>query len=151
MGTSTVVQLPSAEDVQKAKESSRKLAKYSNAERVQLSIKANNGVSDELILPGHAFQLLLDILSEMSRGNAISVMPIHAELSTQEAANILNVSRPFFVGLLDDGTIAHRKVGSHRRVLVKDVIEYKQEIDNARQQTLDQLAAESQKLGMGYE
>jgi excisionase family DNA binding protein len=151
MNTSTVVQLPTAEDVQKAKESSRKLAKYSDADRVQLSIKANNGATDELILPGHAFQLLLDILSEMSRGNAISVMPIHAELSTQEAANILNVSRPFFVGLLDDGTIPHRKVGSHRRVLAKDVIEYKQSIDNARQQTLDKLAAESQELGMGYE
>ena len=151
MAASSVVQLPTTQDVEEAKASSRTLAKYSDAERVQLSIKGSNSESDELILPGHALQLLLDILSEMSRGNAISVMPVHAELSTQDAANILNVSRPFLVGLLNEGVIAHHKVGSHRRVLAKDIIEYKQRIDSERKDSLDALSLLSQELDMGYE
>ncbi|MCZ6805035.1 MAG: helix-turn-helix domain-containing protein [Proteobacteria bacterium] len=151
MTTSSVVQLPTAQDVEAAKTSSRTLAKYSDAGRVQLSIKGSNNENDELILPGHALQLLLDILSEMSRGNAISIMPIHAELSTQEAANILNVSRPFLVRLLEEGAIPHHKVGSHRRVLAKDVTEYKQRIDTERMKSLDTLSSESQDLEMGYD
>jgi len=138
-----VVQLPTEQEVEEAKLSSRTLSKYANAERVQLSIKGSNNQSDSLILPGHALQILLDVLSEMSRGNAISIIPIHAELSTQEAANILNVSRPFLVGLLEKDEINFHKVGSHRRVLAKDVIEYKQRIDTERTVTLDNLAVES--------
>lgn len=149
--SSNVVQLPTDQEVEEAKVSSRTLSKYADADRVQLSIKGSNNESDELILPGHALQLLLDVLSEMSRGNAISIMPIHAELSTQEAANILNVSRPFLVGLLENKQIPFHKVGTHRRVFAKDVIEYKQRIDADRVAALDKLAEESQKLGMGYE
>jgi len=146
-----VVQLPTEQEVEEAKLSSRTLSKYADADRVQLSIKGSNNESDELVLPGHALQLLLDVLSEMSRGNAISIMPIHAELSTQDAANILNVSRPFLVGLLEKGVIDFHKVGTHRRVLAKDVIEYKQKTDVERMTALDKLTEESQKLGMGYE
>ncbi len=151
MAASNVVQLPTTEDVEEAKESSRTLSKYADMERVQLSIKGSDGENEELILPGRGVQLLLDILSEMSRGNAISIMPIHAELSTQEVANLLNVSRPFLVGLLEEGKIPHHKVGSHRRVLAKDAIDYKKRIDDKRTESLDKLASESQKLGMGYE
>jgi excisionase family DNA binding protein len=149
--SSNVVQLPTEQEVEEAKLSCRTLSKYADADRVQLSIKGSNNQSDELVLPGHALQLLLDVLSEMSRGNAISIIPIHAELSTQEAANMLNVSRPFLVGLLEKGEINFHKVGTHRRVLAKDVIDYKQKIDTERTATLDRLTEESQKLGMGYE
>ena len=151
MSKSNVMQLPTTQDVEQAKQSCRTLAKYADAERVLLTIKGSNKQSDEIVLPGHAVQLLLDILTEMSQGNAISIMPVHAELSTQEAANILNVSRPHLIRLLKDNSIPHRKVGSHRRVLAKDIIAYKQNIDSKRKLTLDKLAAESQKLGMGYD
>ncbi len=149
--SNNVVQIPTAQEIEEAKLSSRTLSKYADADRVHLSIKGSNDQSDELVLPGHALQLLLDVLSEMSRGNAIGIMPIHAELSTQDAANILNVSRPFLVGLLEKGEIDFHKVGTHRRVLAKNVFDYKQRIDTERMATLDQLAVESQKLGMGYE
>ncbi len=148
--SNNVVQLPTDQEVEEAKLSSRTLSKYADADRVQLSIKGSNNQSDELVLPGHALQLLLDVLSEMSRGNAIGIMPIHAELSTQDAANILNVSRPFLVGLLEKGEIDFHKVGTHRRVLAKDVIAYKQQIDAKRVSALDKLTEESQRLGMGY-
>ena len=151
MSSSNVVQLPTDQEVEEAKLSSRTLSKYANADRVQLSIKGSNDLSDELVLPGHALQLLLDVLSEMSRGNAISIMPIHAELSTQDAANILNVSRPFLVGLLEKGDIDFHKIGTHRRVLAEDVIKYKQQIDAERMTALDKLTEESQKSGMGYD
>ena len=135
--SSNVVRLPTKKEIEEAKLSSRTLSEYADAERVKLSIEGSNNESDELILPGHALQLLLDVLSEMSQGNAISIMPIHAELSTQEAANILNVSRPFLVSLLEKGEIEHRKVGTHRRVLAKNVFDYKQRIDDERSAALD--------------
>lgn len=148
---SNIMQLPTSQDVEAARQSSRALAKYATAKRVRLSIQASNKEKDEIVLPGPVLQLLLDILAEMSRGNAISIMPIHAELSTQDAANMLNISRPFLVKLLEGGQIPFHKAGSHRRVLAKDVLEYKQKIDTKRRETLDQLAAESQRLAMGYD
>lgn len=142
--------MPTAEDIQQAKESSRKLSKFHNADRVKLSIEGSNEETDSFVLPGVVMQMLLDILSEFSQGNAIGVIPHKAELSTQRAANLLNVSRPYLVKLLDEGKIDHKKVGTHRRVLVGDLLNYKKEIDSARNKSLDDLSQLSQELDMGY-
>ncbi len=150
MNASKIAHLPTPQEIEQAKQSSRTLSKYANAERVQLSLRGSNGEADELILPGHVLQILLDVLAEMSKGNAISLLPTHQELSTQEAAALLNVSRPFLVGLLEKQEIPFRKVGSHRRVYLNDVLEYKERIDQQRSQALDQLAEISQKEPMGY-
>jgi len=150
MNASKLAHLPTPQEIEQAKQSSRTLSKYTSAERVQLSLRGSNGEADELILPGHVLQILLDVLAEMSKGNAISLLPTHQELSTQEAAALLNVSRPFLVGLLEKQEIPFRKVGSHRRVYLKDVLEYKERIDQRRSQALDQLAEISQKEPMGY-
>lgn len=69
---------------------------------------------------------------------------------SQEAAGFLNVSRPFIVKQLDTSVIPHRKVETHRRISVKDLLKYKHEIDHARHETLDELTTESQRLGLGY-
>ena len=152
MSTShNIVHLPTQPEVEEAKISSRMLSKYADADRVQMTLKASNGQAEDLVLPGPVLQMLLDILSEMARGNAISLMPIHHELSTQEAANLLNVSRPHLVTLLEKGSLPIRKVGSHRRVQAKDVLEYKANIDQRRLATLNELTAFSQEQGMGYE
>ncbi|KGE02635.1 helix-turn-helix domain-containing protein [Pseudohaliea rubra] len=150
MTAHNVVHLPTADEMEEAKVSSRTLAKYADADRVRMMLRGSNGESDELVLPGHVLQLLLTVLAEMSQGNAISVVPRHQELSTQEAASILNVSRPFLVGLLEKGDIPHRKVGSHRRVRLADVLAYKERVDEQRVATLDELTALSQQEGMGY-
>ncbi len=151
MTLSNVVHLPTAQEAEEAKITSRALSKYAHNERLHLKIASNNNESEDLILPGYAINLLLAMLTEMSKGNAITVMPIHAELSTQETAELLNVSRPHLVDLLEQGKIPFRKVGTHRRVLANDVFDYKQRIDEARLKALDDLAAQAQELGMGYE
>ncbi len=152
MSVSNVVHLPTIEEAETAKVSSRALSKYANNDRLSLKITANGGgETEDLILPGFAINMLLEVLTEMSKGNAVTVMPIHAELSTQQAAELLNVSRPFLVNLLENGGMPFRKVGSHRRVMAKDVIAYQQDIDTKRLDALDELALQAQELGMGYE
>jgi excisionase family DNA binding protein len=151
MASANVAHLPTPQEAEEAKITSRALSKYATNERLHIKIAGNNNESDDLILPGYAINLLLDILTEMSKGNAITVMPIHAELSTQETAELLNVSRPHLVDLLEQGKIPFRKVGTHRRVLAKDVFDYKQRIDADRLKALDELAAQAQELDMGYE
>lgn len=145
-----VVHLPNVNEIEEAKQSSRMLSKYADAERVKMTLSANNGANEDLVLPGQVMQMLLDIMSEMAKGNAISIVPIHHELSTQEAANLLNVSRPHLVSLLEDGAIPHRKVGTHRRVLARDILAYKENLVNQRNAALNELTSLSQELGMGY-
>jgi len=101
-------------------------------------------------LPEVVVRMLSDILTQMAQGKAVTMMPVSAEVTTQQAAELLNVSRPFLIDLLEKGAIPYRKVGSHRRVLFADVMNYKKDIDEKRLKTLEELAAQAQELGMGY-
>lgn len=150
MTTRALKRLATAREMEQARASSRTLSRYADADRVRLTLQADGSKADELILPGAVLQVLLDVLAQMAQGNAVSLMPVHQELSTQEAANLLNVSRPFLVGLLEQGQMPFRKVGTHRRVLLSDVLAYRERIDREREQALDELAAIAQQDGMGY-
>jgi excisionase family DNA binding protein len=142
---------PTEADTQLARESSRKLAAHKLGRRASVRIQVLDDHKPETVaLPTSALRLLQHILTEMAQGNAVTLIPIHAELTTQQAADLLNVSRPFLVGLLESGQIPHRKVGTHRRVLFRDVMAYKQKNDVERLKALEELTAQAQELDMGY-
>jgi excisionase family DNA binding protein len=145
--------LPTAEEVALARESGRALSAYlqTRAETQQIEIVDDKGATHPVCVPVSALRLLVDVLTEIGEGNAVSIIPIHAELTTQEAADVLNVSRPFLVQLLERGEISFHKIGTHRRVRYQDVIAYKERIDAERSKTLDELAKQAQMLKMGYE
>jgi excisionase family DNA binding protein len=103
--------VPSEHDVELAATASRALAR---ASKDALTVRLDNG--DELLLPKAATRLLSHLLIEMGRGNAVKVVPLHAELTTQQAADVLNVSRPHLISLLQADEIPYHKVGAHRRL-----------------------------------
>lgn len=99
-------------------------------------------------VPVAALRMLVDILANMAAGNAVSLVPIHAELTTQQAADFLNVSRPYLIGVLDRGELAHHKVGTHRRIYFRDLREYKRVSHEKALQSLAAMTAEAQELGL---
>lgn len=104
-----------------------------------------------ITIPKKALSLLFDILSNMAEGRSITLIPSDSEVSTQQAADLLNVSRPHFVKLLEKGEIPFKKVGSHRRVLLKDLIEYEAKLKQTREEQLQFLTKQAQDLKLGYE
>jgi excisionase family DNA binding protein len=101
-------------------------------------------------LPASAFHALKLVVEGMARGQTMMLVPHGKELTTQEAADILHVSRPHLVKLLDAGTIPHHKVGTHRRVRIEDVLDYRQQHAGTRREKLDELTRLSEELEGGY-
>ncbi len=142
---------PTSADASLAKESSRLLAgrKLGRKASVRLQLLDGDG-GEEVAVPASAMRLFLHLLTEMSQGHAVTLVPTQTELTTQQAADLLSVSRPYVVKLLDEGKIPSRMVGKYRRVRFDDLMTYKQKDDEARSRILDQLTADAQELGMGY-
>ena len=151
--TAPAIRLPSTQDSQLAKASLHMLHQYQKAigggqvldNDLELQIQQQT-----MRLPLVAVGLLEQILSELANGNAVAITPIQPEISTQEAADILNVSRPYLVGLLEKNIIPHRKVGTHRRVPLKALLEYKAIQKKQAEKAMQELADLSQELGLGY-
>ncbi len=122
--------------------------KKSSRKSVRLVFGAENSL--EVNLPPQAVEALTEVLEHLAHGREVTVSAQPVELSTQQAAEYLRVSRPFLVGLLEKREIPFRKVGTHRRVLFADLQFYKEKIDAQRLKTLDDLAAQAQELGLGY-
>ena len=142
----TPISIPNQHESALAKTSSLLLAKHLQKD---MTLKVVGG-KETLVLPASAVRLLQKILAEMALGKSVTLAPLEAELSTQQAADILYVSRPFLVKLLEQQEIPFRKVGTHRRIMLQDVIAYKQRIDGKRREALRELAAQAQELNMGY-
>ena len=101
-------------------------------------------------LPAPALRLLNEILVELANGHAVTVAAPHRELTTQQAADLLNVSRPYLVGLLENRAIPFRRVGNRRRVRLTDILTYRRREELERQRILDELTAEAEHLGIEY-
>jgi len=145
--------LPAEREVQAAVQSQRALAAYlaTRFETQHIQIFDDKNQAHQVELPTSALRLLVDILAELADGNAVKVVPVHAELTTQEAADMLNVSRPHLVKLLEDGALPFHRTGKHRRVRFADLMQYKDARDRTSAEAMAELARQAQEAGMGYE
>ena len=142
---------PTEADARQARESLQQISDLRTFGTSDLCIRIpNNEIGTEVILPAPALRLLRDILAEMAQGHAVALLPVQAEVTTQRAADLLNVSRPYLIGLLEQKKIPFRRVGQHRRVRVDDLLAYRRKDDEERRRVADELAADAQELGMGY-
>ncbi|MEP9317755.1 helix-turn-helix domain-containing protein [Pseudomonas sp. LABIM340] len=149
--TATPVALPTEMEVVAAAEALRVLEPLLSAEKtLDMRLVSSAGGRRPIAVPTLALHLLVNLLNEIASGNAVKVVPIQAELTTQEGADLLNVSRPHLVKLLDEGVIPHTKTGRHRRVKLADLVAFKETREQTSQTAMDQLAAEAQALVMGY-
>ena len=140
--------LPSEAEAILAKETSRVLAGRPQT-RDPLRLRLLDDPGEETVkLPASAVRLLVRILEEMARGNAVTLIPVHSELTTQEAADMLNISRPSLIQLLEEGKIEYRKVGTHRRIRFEALMAYKRRMDADRRAALAELAAYDQEIGI---
>jgi excisionase family DNA binding protein len=128
-----------------AKEAVAKLRPLAEA---KTDVKLRAGPNVVVPLPARALELIVNFLQAMAERKPVSVIPYTAELTTKQAADFLNVSRPYLIGLLDKGAIPHRLVGSHRRVLMQDLIAYKEKSDEARRAAIKRVVAHGQKHGL---
>lgn len=113
----------------------------------ELEFLVEGGPGEALVLPRPAVEMFAHILAAMGRGQGAQVMPLHAELTTQQAAEHLNVSRPYLIGLLERGEIEYRLVGRHRRIRYEALVEYKRLNDAKRRQVVDELTRLGRELG----
>ena len=104
------------------------------------SIKVVGAKGRKAELPGAVVGLLDEILKNMQAGKAVSIVPEHRQLTTQRAANLLGVSRPFLVRLLEEGHLPFHMVGSHRRVYLKDLLAYQKRRDAERHDAINRMA-----------
>lgn len=145
--------LPLEKEVEAAVQGQRALASLLSTkfETQRIDIFDKEDKPHTLVLPTSALRLLVDILGELAIGNAVKVVPVHAELTSQEAADMLNVSRPHLVKMLEEGVIPFTKTGRHRRIRFSDLMAFKQRREDESQEAMDALAQQAQELGMGYE
>lgn len=149
----SALKVPSAEVTEEAKVALRAFSTLSGRRAPSRTVQVRpegEGRPVSATVPREAFDLFLEILGQMANGNAVTIVPVHAELTTQQAADLLNVSRPYLVGLLDEGKLPHRMVGAHRRVKAADLLAYQRRDEAERTKVLDELTAEAEKHGLGY-
>jgi excisionase family DNA binding protein len=142
--------IPTDEDIVLAGLLGRQLSHYPDlTQEKTLRVRVLfNEEEENLEIPLTAFMLFKQILSEMAKGNAVTFFPVASELTTQQAAEMLNVSRPYLIELLNNKVIPYRKVGTHRRLLAADVIVYQGQVQKERSETLQRLIELDQELGL---
>lgn len=147
------MKLPTPKAAEEAKVALRALSALPRRKTATRTVQVRpdgDGRPVSVTVPREAFDLFLEILGQMANGNAVTIVPVHAELTTQQAADLLNVSRPYLIGILDERKIPFRLVGTHRRIKFADLLAYQQQDAAERKAVLDELTAEAEKHGLGY-
>lgn len=117
-------------------------------DEAQISVTVEDTPDEPLVLPREAVELLAAMLAHLGAGRGVSIMPHNAELTTQQAADLLNVSRPYLIGLLEAGEIDYRTVGTHRRITFASLMDYKAKDDQRRREAADELTQLGQEMGL---
>ena len=139
---------PSKQDMELARVAQRCIMEaLDRSKAVKIKLESEAGDIPPIELPPASLRLIGQLLGLMSEGRPFALMPEKQELTTVEAANFLNVSRPFVIKEVDAGRIPHRMVGSHRRVLLSDLIDYAERIHTGREAALESLSKLSGELG----
>lgn len=148
----TSIRVPSLEEAALAKLCSQELAGVleSNGDEQSFSFTDKSGKAHAITLPKAALKLFIEVLTQLGEGNIVQITPIHAELTTQQAADMLNMSRPTFIKLLDEGSIPFTRTGNRRKVAYVDVVQYKESLLEKRLASLEELSALDQENNMGY-
>ncbi len=150
----TILKRTSGDDQRIALRSMTRLKGISNKLRADSAVGVKIKIEETgefITIPKKAISLLITILSNMSEGKSITIIPTDSEVSTQQAADMLNVSRPHLIKLLENNTIPFKKVGSHRRVLLRDLLSYENSLKRNREEKLKYLSEQAQNLNLGYE
>ncbi len=141
--------IPTAAEALLAREVSRALEqRHAEEHTLSLLVTAAENEATTLELPRSAASLLVEILKQMAEGNAVSLVPVEPEITTQQAANLLCISRPYLVGMIEKGELPARMVGNQRRLPLKDVLAYRLENQAKRKEALAEMAALSQEMGL---
>jgi excisionase family DNA binding protein len=136
-------QKPTMTEIEAAKQLSRLFAQKDD----QTSVKVG---TTEVQLPSGLVQLMLEVMTQIARGQRVQIIPKNMDLTTAETADLLNVSRPYVVQLLSEGKLPFHMVGSHRRVSLEDALEFKAKQREISLQIMRELASEAQTQGYGY-
>ncbi len=143
--------MPTEEDIRQARRSRELLERLQEDESVVLELVARGEGEERIPVPAVLLELLRAALEEIAAGRGVAVAALDEELTTQEAADLLNVSRPFLIRLLEEGAIPYRKVGTHRRIRLGDLLDYRRTRDAEAERAYAELVAEAQKLHLGYD
>jgi len=140
---------PGAVDADIAERAARRIRDYlaRHLDDEPISVRVEIGENDALVVPRPAVVMLAQVLQLLAAGQGVQVMPDRAMLTTQQAADAINVSRPYLIGLLERGEIPFEMVGTHRRVAFADLLEYKRKDDQQRREALEELTALGEELG----
>ena len=139
---------PCESDVDLARTASSKIVPFLRKQKPQTVHLTFAEGHESIILPTGSLEMFSSMLEAMAAGHGVMIFPLHAELTTMEAADILNVSRPYLIGLLENNEIPFRLVGRHRRIRMEDIVQYKDRIDREREAILDQMVAEAEEMGL---
>lgn len=144
---------PTADEMLLAATSNEKLKSIlagKGSEPIAIQVAKSTPEVPAVVIPASAAKLLGEILAEMAQGNSVAVIPVHGELTTQELADLLNISRPSAIELLQRGEIPHRKVGTHRRILYQHAVAYQAKLQQQSREAFDALTSQAQELDLGY-
>lgn len=141
----------SAADIEMAQAAQRCIMQALDHSRAaQITLMTDTGEHPTIALPPAALKLIGQVLGAMSERRSVSIIASDHELSTVEAANFLNVSRPFVIKEIEAGRLKHRMVGSHRRVEFSDLLAYAKEMRQRQEQALERMADNARELGLEY-